>query len=793
MKSQHKRKNRIAKRLIGGVVIFSLLVTMTTTLVEIYRDHQQSLNEIEESLTQIRSSNLPSIINAVWVLDVPQIQAQLDGLARQKDIAHLEIMVNNEVLWEAGTDSVEHVIEKDFSLDYEYREKIINIGTLRIHANLDNIYQHLIDKASVMLISNSIMVFLLAGFIVIFFHYLVSRHLYALLNRVLNFQLNSSSSDFKLNKKTNKNGPDELDQLVAAFNQMQTEVNTSYQELLTEKERSQVTLASIGDGVIVTDKSGLIESINPIASALTKWLEKDAIGKPVADIFHTINEVTRQAEPNPIDLVISNGVMPRIDKQTVLVGKSGIETAIEGSAAPIIHDNDEIIGAILVFHDVTNSRKLSRELSWQASHDSLTGLVNRREFERLLDEAVDRVEMRNESHILLFLDLDQFKIVNDTCGHPAGDELLKQISSILEMRLRKSDTLARLGGDEFGVLLLDCSTEKGIEIAEGLRKIVEAFRFGWDNKTFRIGTSIGLVEINETNDIKDIMRSADLACYEAKDQGRNRIHIYNNEQGEVRESEMLWINRITDAFDNNRFELYVQPIVGGVDLQVHHYEVLLRMSLEDGTTVPPNMFIPPAERYGIMTSIDRWVISKAFEWLRDNAMHETKLAINLSGASLGDTLLPGFIIQELERLNLQGNQVCFEITETTAIANLSQALQLIQQLKERKCTFALDDFGSGLSSFGYLKSLPVDYLKIDGSFVRDMVDDLIDHAMVQAIHQVGKVMGIETIAEYVENNDVITACQAVGIDYLQGYGVGKPAPIAELKFSARQLELANSM
>ena len=346
--------------------------------------------------------------------------------------------------------------------------------------------------------------------------------------------------------------------------------------------------------------------------------------------------------------------------------------------------------------------------------------------------------------------------------------------------MRRSDVLARLGGDEFGVLLLDCDSNKGKEIAEGLRSLVHEYRFGWENKTFRVGASIGMVEISEKGSIKDLMRFADLACYQAKDRGRNRIHVYQNEEGEVRESELMWINRITEAFENNRFELYAQPIVHGDTLEVHHHEVLLRMHLVDGTPAPPAMFIPPAERYGIMPSIDRWVVRKSFQWMQEHAEFQPKLAINLSGASLGDSLFPEFVTQIFDEYNVSGSQVCFEITETTAIANLSQALALINLLKTYDCSFALDDFGSGLSSFGYLKSLPVDYLKIDGSFVRDMVVDPVDHAMVQAIHQVGLVMGIESIAEYVEDESVIESCRKLGISYLQGYGVGKPAPLQNI-------------
>ena len=774
------RNLRVSRRLIGGVVLVSLLATIATTVMQTWRDYQTSLTEVETSLRQLRDSSLPNLVNAVWIADSEQIEAQLVSLIKQENIVRAQLWKNGEVYLHAGPDNVKHVVNVEFPIEYRYRNNTIDLGQLRVSASLEDTYAKLIEKATAILVSNGIMAFLLAGFILVYFHYLVSRHLYVLLDKVQQFRLSSNSNESTPGIIKVDDNLDEITQLASAFELMQIEATRSYEHLLSEKEKSQVTLASIGDGVIVTDSFGLIESINPVAASLTEWSEEKAIGKPVGEIFQIIDEVTRQLDPNPVNLALNRGVVPRQDQHKILVSSTGTETAIEESVAPIIAKDGNIIGAILVFHDVTYSRNLSRELSWQANHDSLTGLTNRRAFEQQLDEAVVVAGMRNQQHVLLFLDLDQFKIVNDTCGHQAGDELLKQISALLQNRLRRSDVLARLGGDEFGVLLLDCDSNKGKEIAEGLRSLVHEYRFGWENKTFRVGASIGMVEISEKGSIKDLMRFADLACYQAKDRGRNRIHVYQNEEGEVRESELLWINRITEAFENNRFELYAQPIVHGDTLEVHHHEVLLRMHLVDGTPAPPAMFIPPAERYGIMPSIDRWVVRKSFQWMQEHAEFQPKLAINLSGASLGDSLFPEFVTQIFDEYNVSGSQVCFEITETTAIANLSQALALINLLKTFDCSFALDDFGSGLSSFGYLKSLPVDYLKIDGSFVRDMVVDPVDHAMVQAIHQVGLVMGIESIAEYVEDESVIESCRKLGISYLQGYGVGKPAPLQNI-------------
>lgn len=573
--------------------------------------------------------------------------------------------------------------------------------------------------------------------------------------------------------------------MVSSFNQLQAEASELYQRLATEKERSQVTLNSIGDGVIVTDKSGIIESINPVAEHLTGWANGEAIGEPVNKVFKVINEITREPMFNPAELAVVRRKAQSPEK-AILINCHEREVAIEDSAAPIIDTKGTILGTVLVFHDVTDARKLTQELNWNASHDPLTRLVNRREFERQLSKAIASLNNNQTTHILLFLDLDQFKIVNDTCGHAAGDGLLKQLSSLLEIEVRKSDTLARIGGDEFGVLLQECAVEKGKEIAEHLRKVVEDFRFEWEKKVFRVGVSIGFVKIQDGSAIEDLIRHADFACYQAKAAGKNRIHVYQAQEGAEKDSELQRFNHIMTALEKNQFEIFVQPIVRTQSLVVHHYEILLRLRSEAGEVIQPNEFISSAERYGVMLSVDRWVIRHAIEWLAEQRAHEPKIAINLCGASLGDDQLSRYIEQLFNETQVKANQVSFEITETTAIANMSQALQLINDLKKLGCVFALDDFGSGLSSFAYLKNFPVNYLKIDGTFVRDILQNPVDHAMVQAIHQIGQVMNIETIAEYVENDALITACQDIGINFLQGYGIGKPMPMSEVIFSTKE-------
>lgn len=566
-----------------------------------------------------------------------------------------------------------------------------------------------------------------------------------------------------------------------------TRVRESETALYQEKERAEVTLHSIGDAVITTDEVGRIDYLNPVAERLTGWTLPDVQGRSLGDVMQLVNENTRDPVANPVELCLRCGEVLELAEHTVLIREDGEEVAIADSAAPIRDRVGAIIGAVMVFHDVGHARKLARQLSYQATHDVLTGLFNRRAFEDQLREALHSAREERREHALCYLDLDQFKVVNDTCGHIAGDEMLRQLAQLLQSRIREADVLARLGGDEFGVLLRYCTLEQARTVAEDLRRAVREFRFVCEDHAFETGVSIGVVGINaHSQTVTEVQSAADVACYAAKDSGRNRIHIYVPDDRELqqRQGEMRWVSRIHKAMEEDRFVLYCQPILpteAGTGLPPH-YEILLRIRDEQGHEVPPMAFIPAAERYNLMPMIDRWVVRSVLRGVRriPARLMDAIWTINISGRSLGDEEFLAVVSDEIDRAGVPGDRLCFEITETAAIANLRRAGRFIQLLKARECKFALDDFGSGLSSFAYLKNLQVDYLKIDGGFVRDIAVDPIDRAMVQAINSVGHVMRIRTIAEFVENDDILRVLRELKVDYVQGYGIARPEPFEDL-------------
>lgn len=565
-----------------------------------------------------------------------------------------------------------------------------------------------------------------------------------------------------------------------------TERKRAEQALYAEKERAQVTLKSIGDAVVTTDAEGRVEYLNPVAEQLTGLENRVARGSPVSEVVQLINDETGEPADNPVDACLEERQVTAMQGSLVLRSHSGEEVAIQDSAAPILDDRGELIGAIMVFHDVSQERQLHHKLSYHAAHDSLTGLINRREFEALVSKALARSNDEPDFQgALLYLDLDQFKVVNDTCGHAAGDQLLRQLAEVLRSRVRASDVIARLGGDEFAVLLQDCSISKAISVGEDLREAISEYRFRWRDGQMAVGVSIGVAGIDESRtSVASLLSASDVACYVAKDQGRNRIHVYQEGDAADRHQEMQWVARINKARDEQRFELYCQPIVpidGG-----HHtvqHELLLRMRDADGSLVQPNTFIPAAERYNLMPGLDRWVVHQALS--RHLYDHRSggdpyTLAINLSGTSLNDAKFLDFLVAELANYEPADGSICFEITETAAITDVGKVVNFMTTLKRLGCQFSLDDFGSGLSSLTYLKNLPVDFLKIDGHFVHSITRDAVDETMIRAIVTMARAMGIATIAERVESRDVLERLVEIGVAYAQGFYISVPKPVQYL-------------
>lgn len=562
--------------------------------------------------------------------------------------------------------------------------------------------------------------------------------------------------------------------LKAKHHQQDAEAKTHQQ-----KELAEVTLDSIGEAVITTDIEHNITYMNPIACQLTGWSSDDAMGLPLEQAVIIVSEANRAEINSSVFECLNKKCLIEYDEPMLLIGAHNEEHSIETSASPLKNYNGEIIGAVLVFINTTHIRNLSRKMEYQAAHDSLTNLLNRREFERQLAKAIRSSHGENLQHALCYMDLDQFKIVNDTCGHIAGDRLLRELSKLMPHSIRSSDCLARLGGDEFGIIIFNCTVDDAKEIADSLCTAIKNFTFSWDKKIFSIGVSIGLVPITKDNgSLQDIMKRADASCYIAKDMGRNRIHIYTEDDVEIakRSGEMQWLTQIQNALKNDSFRLALQKVIAIKNDETPHYEVLLRMQGNDEEIIQPLAFLPAAERYDMMPTIDRWVINTTFKNISHERRNGTKRIynINLSGQTLRDNSIVKFIRDQFNHFDMPPDIICFEITETAVISNLGVAIELVNKIKTMGCMFALDDFGSGLSSFSYLKNLPVDYIKIDGEFIHNIVTDSMDRAIVLAINTIGHEMGLKTVAEYVENNDILDLLAEMNVDYAQGFVINRP-------------------
>ncbi len=624
------------------------------------------------------------------------------------------------------------------------------------------------------------------------------------LSELLSTVVTLRKAPLDLTRRASVETSDELGQLGTAFNQLMEELqNTTVSKaeledamlelqrlsaaLAEQKEQVEVILQSIGDAVISVDNRTTVRFLNRAAERLCDWTLKDAEGLPLQSVFNLYDAANATPLPDPFEPAFSKNKAISNPVEADLQRRDGTTIAVDYTASPMHNSDGQINGGVLTLRDVSKERGLAQRLSWEASHDALTGLVNRREFSNRLEKAIMRSNKNHSQHVLCFMDLDRFKVVNDTAGHAAGDQLLISLSARMSELVRGTDTLARLGGDEFAVLLEDCPLNQAERISGTLLSTVEEFRFEHNTQVFSLGVSIGLAIVDGSAASEEILTMADTACYMAKEQGRNRICVYQTGNSDAYERRLQadWITRINAALSADRFTLYYQsylPLNKAFDDR-EHLEVLVRMLDESNNIVLPASFLPAAERYGVMPNIDRWVIARVFSlyhtFVEQRDGRPLTCAINISGASLNTKGLLEFIEEKSEAYNIPERAICFEVTETIAINNLNSAIEFIQGCKNLGFLFALDDFGTGVSSFGYLKALPVDFLKIDGSFVKNITNDHVDKAMTETINRIGHIMGITTIAEYAETQASINMLREIGVDLAQGYGVHIPEPLLQ--------------
>lgn len=900
--------NKIARKLVILLIVFSSVITLIITAIQLYFEYEDEIAAVNSHFIQVELSYLKSISENVWEEDSERLRLLINGIAEFPGFEFVRVRdINGNTLASIGQSVDSKSIKKKYLLTYVFRGAIQPIGDLEVVASLSVIYQRLFKRFGIILVSNAIKTLLISAFLFFVIKWLLTSQLSLMTRFARNMDLTSATPPLRLVRGLFSGRHDEIDQLADSLNNMQKTLSDTYSSLkeseqrfrqlaesinevfwlcspdlkniyylnpafeklwglkseavydnpklwvksvhpddiemvvsdlenlkflkghidfteyriiqingeirwvkpraypihdengeliriagiiedITERKRADEELRKLSraiesssSAVFITSKAGIIEYINPKFTELTGYNKDESIGK-TADFLQT-KEVKDSIHDDIWQAISSEDEWRgELDNQT----KDGQGYRARISISAVKDGQGEITHFIGIEDDVSHEYQLTEQLNFQATHDVLTGLFNRVEFERQSEKLFASSRDIQAEHALCFMDLDQFKVINDTCGHIAGDELLRQLGQLLQSTVRQSDTLARLGGDEFGVLMEHCSLEQAHRVAESLLESIQQYQFVWEGQYFHVGVSIGLVAItHETSSLIELLKQADSACYMAKDLGRNRIHEYHREDSGLaqRQGEMLWVNRISQALEENRFRLYAQPIVA-LDMSTKkHYELLVRMVEEDGTIIQPGSFLPAAERYDLIESVDKWVLQNAFKLLsthKDFVDQIDFIAINLSGASLTSGKFLEAIFVNLKNAGIDSSKICFEVTETVAISNLSAAITFITLLKDTGFRFALDDFGSGLSSFGYLKNLPVDFLKIDGMFVKDMVDDPIDFAMVKSINEIGHVMGMQTIAEFVENDAIKEKLIHIGVNFAQGYGVGKPQPFDEL-------------
>jgi diguanylate cyclase (GGDEF)-like protein/PAS domain S-box-containing protein len=787
---------------ITGLVFWGLVILGIIASIVIIQAYEKNLPHQFQTRFSDASFLIEDLISEHPHTNLQAIRPQLTTIMNETEISGLQVTYANDQIKVGNIDASFEKSSEVFSV--EKIDPETNIGW--IQSGVITIFQPTLEDAVAEIRKN---ILISMGALFIAFGFILQW----LLNKILATPFASmvktarAFTDGDDNLRFNEQRKDEFGFLSSFINQALDKLTNQQKslqkalhkqqvtekELTREKEQAIVTLESIAEAVVRTDANGTITYMNPVAEDLTGIDEDTAKGKLISELLMLQNRQSEDDIHNPVIECIQSGQAIYHQREDIILIKNHEGIDVEYSAAPIRNKENNITGAVMILQDVRHARELTRQLSHQARHDALTGLFNRREFEIHLREAIESAHRQSLRHSLCYIDLDQFKIVNDTCGHIAGDHLLKELTEHLSETVRDSDILARLGGDEFGVLLQNCALSEARHIADKLRESIKQFRFNWEQRIFEVGASIGVVEItNDSLDITQILSAADIACYAAKDGGRNRIHIYQSEDIGLarRRGEMQWHTEIINALKEDRFQLYYQPIIPlnkSADEYIH-YEILLRMRSKTGDLVMPDKFLPAAERFNLIGEIDRWVITKLFTTCNQkigalSSKHENKsqfiISVNLSGDSLSNDSFLDYVKESLSSFSVPPQAICFEITETVAISSLSKAHQFIAELKNLGCRFALDDFGSGMSSFYYLKNLPVDYLKIDGSYVNNLATDPVDRALVDSVNQIGHVLNMKTIAEFVEDEKTMKILAEIGVDYAQGYHIAKPEPLQQ--------------
>ncbi len=783
----------ISRRLIVYIVLCSSVLTLFLTIIQLYIAYNAELSLVEVKFDQIEKVHVATISESLWGANIERLRTIVRGISNLRDLKYVGIIEDGEVLVSFGDKPEAGDNFRKFPLTFDNRGHPQQIGKLNIAFDIEAINQRLLDQVFVILISNTLKTTLVVAFMVILFYRMLGRHLTHLSQYLIGQKAGEPGKPLVLDRRQSSTGrEDEFDHVVKSLNQHLQDFNSyiierkrSEEVVRASEERFRDFAESSSDWFWEIDSNFNYTYISTRFFELTGLYSEDIYGSDrKLFIASDIEDINSDKWRKHFSLLRNR--KPFKDLEFHILKRNRETMIVSGSGTPVFNLDGHFTGYRGTGTDITERRQVSERLSYQASHDALTGLIGRHEFEQRASRLLSTDRGKLTEHAMCFLDLDQFKIINDTCGHPAGDELLRRLGKMLENIVRKRDTLARLGGDEFGILMEHCSLNQAHRVADAVLKAIMDYQFFWEGKVFRIGVSIGLVAITKaTGTFTELFKQADAACYLAKDLGRNRIHVYHPEDTElaVRHGEMQWVGRINYALDENRFCLYAQPIVSLNGDELKHFEVLVRMLGEEGEIIPPSVFLPAAERYNLIEKLDTWVVKHACIFLSEQpefVKHIDFISINLSGPSLTNGDFLQTVMRNFREYGVSPNKICFEITETVAISNLEMATSFISVLKQEGCRFALDDFGSGVSSFGYLKNLQVNYLKIDGMFVRDIVSDPIDLAMVKSISDIGHVMGMETIAEFVENNEIESILRTIGVNYAQGYSLGKPVPLEVL-------------